>query len=82
MLLTGNFDGQDVDNMTSFRGIVVIPELDAPGNLGAGWQAVDPDFTLCVERHSIFLVFCLIVFIDCLLGTPGITGVLCLPVAS
>jgi len=43
-------DVKDIVNYASDRGIVVIPELDAPGNLGAGWQAVDPDFTLCVER--------------------------------
>ena len=45
--------------MTSFRGIVVIPELDTPGNLGAGWQAVDADYTLCVERYGIAYV-CLV----------------------
>lgn len=43
-------DVKHIVNYASDRGIVVIPELDTPGNLGAGWQAVDADYTLCVER--------------------------------
>jgi hypothetical protein len=50
--------------MTICRGIVVIPELDTPGNLGAGWQAVDADYTLCVERYAIAFV--------CLFGSNNI----------
>jgi len=33
------------------RGVQVIPELDAPAHVGAGWQAVDPSLTVCVNRE-------------------------------
>ena len=29
----------------------VIPELDAPAHVGAGWEAVAADLTLCVNRE-------------------------------
>ena len=29
----------------------VVPELDAPAHVGAGWQAVDEKLTVCVNRE-------------------------------
>ena len=29
----------------------VIPELDAPAHVGAGWEAVDPELTTCVYKE-------------------------------
>ena len=29
----------------------VIPELDAPAHVGAGWEAAHPDFTTCVNKE-------------------------------
>ena len=29
----------------------VIPELDAPAHVGAGWEAVDPEMTTCVYKE-------------------------------
>merc|ERR1712110_190809 len=29
------------------RGVRVIPELDAPAHVGAGWESVNPNFTVC-----------------------------------
>ena len=34
------------------RGVRVVPELDSPAHVGAGWEAVDPGFTLCVNKVS------------------------------
>jgi len=33
------------------RGVQVVPELDAPAHVGAGWQAVDEKLTVCVNRE-------------------------------
>jgi len=33
------------------RGITIIPELDAPAHVGAGWQAVNESFTVCVNKE-------------------------------
>lgn len=33
------------------RGVQIIPELDAPAHVGAGWQAADPALTVCVNRE-------------------------------
>ena len=29
----------------------MIPELDAPAHVGAGWEAAHPDFTTCVNKE-------------------------------
>lgn len=36
--------------MISFRGVVIIPEIDTPGHIGAGWQAVDPNYAICMDE--------------------------------
>ena len=33
------------------RGVRILPEFDSPAHVGAGWEAVDPAFTLCVNRQ-------------------------------
>jgi len=33
------------------RGVQVVPELDAPAHVGAGWQAVNEKLTVCVNRE-------------------------------
>jgi len=33
------------------RGVQVVPELDAPAHVGAGWQAVEEKLTVCVNRE-------------------------------
>ena len=32
------------------RGVRIIPEIDGPSHAGAGWQAFDPSFTVCLEK--------------------------------
>ena len=32
------------------RGVRVLPEFDSPAHVGAGWDALDPEFTLCVNK--------------------------------
>ena len=39
----------DIVDYAAARGIMVIPELDAPAHVGAGWQAVDESFVVCWE---------------------------------
>ena len=50
MVYTRN-DVLDIVDYAAERGIMVIPELDAPAHVGAGWQAVDEAFTVCVEAE-------------------------------
>jgi len=33
------------------RGVRVLPEFDSPAHVGAGWDALDPEFTLCVNKE-------------------------------
>ena len=33
------------------RGVRVLPEFDSPAHVGAGWEAVSSDLTLCVNRE-------------------------------
>jgi len=33
------------------RGVRILPEFDSPAHVGAGWEAVDPAYTLCVNRQ-------------------------------
>jgi len=42
---------QDVVHYAMERGIQVIPELDAPAHVGAGWEAADESFTTCVYKE-------------------------------
>jgi hexosaminidase len=48
----------DILDYAAARGILVIPELDAPAHVGAGWQAVDDSFTVCLEAEP-WEQFCL-----------------------
>jgi len=44
----------DVEDLVSYateRGVVVIPELDAPAHVGAGWEAVDESLTVCRNKE-------------------------------
>jgi len=41
----------DIVKYAAQRGVRVLPELDAPAHVGAGWEAVDPSFLLCVNRE-------------------------------
>jgi len=45
------WDVQDIVHYAAHRGVRVLPELDAPAHVGAGWEAVDPSFTLCVNKE-------------------------------
>jgi len=42
---------QAIVQYARLRGVQVIPELDSPAHVGAGWQAVDPALTVCVDRE-------------------------------
>ena len=44
------WDVEDIVRYAARRGVRVLPELDSPAHVGAGWEAVDPSFTLCVNR--------------------------------
>ena len=50
------WDVEDVVRHAARRGVRVLPELDSPAHVGAGWEAVDPSYTLCVNRvrHGIY----------------------------
>jgi len=41
----------DLVSYAADRGVVIIPEIDAPAHVGAGWQAVDASMTLCVDAE-------------------------------
>ena len=45
------WDVEDIVRYAARRGVRVLPELDSPAHVGAGWEAVDPSFTLCVNRE-------------------------------
>ena len=41
---------EDIKELVDYaddRGVRIIPELDAPAHVGAGWETVDPDYTVC-----------------------------------
>merc|ERR1719318_2488195 len=42
---------EDIVQHAAKRGVRVLPELDAPAHVGAGWEAVDPSYTLCVNKE-------------------------------
>jgi len=42
-------DVLDLVEYAAARGILIIPELDAPAHVGAGWQAVDDSYVVCLE---------------------------------
>jgi len=42
-------DVLDIVDYAAARGILIIPELDAPAHVGAGWQAVDESYVVCLE---------------------------------
>jgi len=42
---------EDIVSYAAKRGVRVLPELDTPAHVGAGWDAVDPSFTLCVNKE-------------------------------
>merc|ERR1711915_649748 len=44
-------DVKEVVDYATARGIMVIPELDAPAHVGNGWQAVDQSFVVCLEKE-------------------------------
>lgn len=44
-------DVKEVVDYATARGIMVIPELDAPAHVGNGWQAVDESFVVCLEKE-------------------------------
>ena len=42
---------EDIVRYAARRGVRVLPEFDSPAHVGAGWEAVDPAFTLCVNKQ-------------------------------
>ena len=48
---------EDIVRYANKRGIRVLPEFDSPAHVGAGWEAVDPSFTLCVNRVGVSFNF-------------------------
>ena len=42
---------EDLVRYATKRGVRVLPEFDSPAHVGAGWEAVDPSFTVCVNRQ-------------------------------
>ena len=42
---------EDIVRYAARRGVRVLPELDTPAHVGAGWEAVDPSYTLCVNKE-------------------------------
>ena len=45
------WDVDDIVHYAAVRGVRVLPELDAPAHVGAGWEAVDPSYTLCINKE-------------------------------
>lgn len=46
-----NADVYDLVSYAADRGILIIPELDAPAHVGNGWQAVNETFTVCRDAE-------------------------------
>ena len=44
-------DVQQIMEHALARGVEVVPELDAPAHVGAGWQAVNESLTVCVNKE-------------------------------
>eukprot|EP00092_Neocalanus_flemingeri_P015685 GFUD01016979.1.p1 GENE.GFUD01016979.1~~GFUD01016979.1.p1 ORF type:complete len:641 (+),score=196.19 GFUD01016979.1:63-1985(+) len=44
-------DVADLVSYASDRGVMIIPELDAPAHVGAGWEAVEDTFTVCRDAE-------------------------------
>ena len=42
---------EEVVRYAARRGVRVLPEFDSPAHVGAGWEAVDPSLTVCVNRQ-------------------------------
>eukprot|EP00091_Calanus_sinicus_P012321 TRINITY_DN27859_c0_g1_i1.p1 TRINITY_DN27859_c0_g1~~TRINITY_DN27859_c0_g1_i1.p1 ORF type:complete len:316 (+),score=75.20 TRINITY_DN27859_c0_g1_i1:262-1209(+) len=42
-------DLRELERYATDRGILIIPEVDTPGHIGAGWQAVDPTYAICMN---------------------------------
>lgn len=42
---------EDIVKYAAKRGVRVLPELDAPAHVGAGWESVDSSFTICVNKE-------------------------------
>lgn len=44
------WDVEEIVRYAARRGVRVLPEFDSPAHVGAGWEAVDSSYTLCVNR--------------------------------
>ena len=53
---------EEIVRYANKRGIRVLPEFDSPAHVGAGWEAVDPSFTLCVNRVGVEVIKIFITF--------------------
>jgi len=42
---------EDIVSYAARKGVRVLPELDTPAHVGAGWDSVDPSYTLCVNKE-------------------------------
>jgi len=42
---------EEIVRYANKMGVRVLPEFDSPAHVGAGWEAVDPAYTLCVNRE-------------------------------
>lgn len=45
------WDVEEIVRYAARRGVRVLPEFDSPAHVGAGWEAVDSSYTLCVNRE-------------------------------
>ena len=50
LVLCFQWEVDEIVRHATKRGVRVLPEFDSPAHVGAGWDALDPEFTLCVNK--------------------------------